>query len=141
MADPKPQSYANHAHRPIAWNIVWLICFVALVASIWTAVRDRTLIAHVVMLIAIGVLGTVTVLRIYVLRVQDRVIRLEMRVRMTRLGLESEFEHLEHRQIIALRFASDAEMTALARRAIAEKLPPDRIKQAIVNWQGDFFRT
>ena len=141
MADPTPQTYANHAHRPIAWNIVWLICFVALVGSIWTAVRDKTLIAHVVMLLAIGVLGTVTVLRVYVLRVQDRVIRLEMRVRMTRLDLGSEFDHLEHRQIIALRFASDGELAELARRAIAEKLPPDQIKRAIKDWQGDFFRT
>jgi hypothetical protein len=141
MADPLPQNYANHAHRPIAWNVVWLICFVALVASIWTAVRDRTLIAHVVLVMAIGLVGTVSVLRVYLLRVQDRVIRLEMRIRMAALGLASEFDHLAHRQVIALRFASDAEMTELARRAIAEKLPPDQIKRAIVNWQGDFFRT
>jgi len=135
------QSYATHPHRPIAWNIVWLICFVALVAAIWTAVRDRTLVAHVVLLIAIGLLGTISVLRVFVLRVQDRVIRLEMRVRMERLGLEREFEQLEHRQLIALRFASDAEIAALARRAIGEKLPPDQIKRAIQQWQGDYFRT
>jgi len=141
MADPRPQTYANHAHRPIAWNIVWLICLIAVVAAAWTAMRDRTWIAHVMLLIAIGLLGTISIVRVYVLRVQDRVIRLEMRVRMARLGLDPEFEHLEHRQIIALRFAADAEMAALAGRAITEKLTPDQIKRAIVNWQGDFFRT
>jgi hypothetical protein len=135
------QSYATHSHRPIAWNIVWLICFVAVVAAIWIAVRDRTLAAHVVLLVAIGLLGTISLLRVFILRVQDRVIRLEMRVRMARLGLEREFEQLEHRQLIALRFASDAEIAALARRAIGEKLPPDQIKRAIQHWQGDFYRT
>ena len=138
MAD---QSYATHAHRPIAWNIVWLICFVSVVAAIWTAMRDRTLVAHVVLLMAIGLLGTISLLRVFVLRVQDRVIRLEMRVRLTRLGLERELDQLEHRQLIALRFASDSEIAALARRAIGEKLPPDQIKRAIQEWQGDYFRT
>jgi hypothetical protein len=138
MAD---QSYATHAHRPIAWNIVWLICFVSVVAAIWTAMRDRTLVAHVVLLMAVGLLGTISLLRVFVLRVQDRVIRLEMRVRLTRLGLERELDQLEHRQLIALRFASDSEIAALARRAIGEKLPPDQIKRAIQQWQGDYFRT
>jgi len=138
MAD---QSYATHAHRPIAWNIVWLICLVSVVAAIWTAMRDRTLVAHVVLLMAIGLLGTISLLRVFVLRVQDRVIRLEMRVRLTRLGLERELDQLEHRQLIALRFASDSEIAALARRAIGEKLPPDQIKRAIQEWQGDYFRT
>ena len=138
MAD---QSYATHAHRPIAWNIVWLICLVSVVAAIWTAMRDRTLVAHVVLLMAIGLLGTISLLRLFVLRVQDRVIRLEMRVRLTRLGLERELDQLEHRQLIALRFASDSEIAALARRAIGEKLPPDQIKRAIQQWQGDYFRT
>jgi hypothetical protein len=40
-----------------------------------------------------------------------------------------------------LRFASDSEIAALARRAIGEKLPPDQIKRAIQQWQGDYFRT
>jgi len=138
---PPAQTYATHAHRPIAWNIVWLICLLAVVVAIWTAIRDETLVAHAVLLIAIGLLGTISLLRVFVLRVQDRVIRLEMRVRMTRLGLEREFEHLEHRQVIALRFASDAEMASLAHRAIAEKLTSSQIKQAVTDWQGDHFRT
>ena len=135
------QSYATHPHRPIAWNIVWLISVAAVVAAIWSAIRDRALVAYVVLLIAVGLLGTISLLRVFVLRVQDRVIRLEMRVRMVRLGLEREFDQLEHRQLIALRFAADPEIAALAHRAIAEKLPPDQIKRAIQQWQGDFYRT
>jgi hypothetical protein len=135
------QTYATHAHRPTAWNVVALICLVGLLAAIWAAVRDRTLIAHVVMVLAIGLVGTVSLLRIFVLRVQDRVIRLEMRVRTARLGLEREFDQLEPRQVIALRFASDAEMPSLVRRAVSEKLPPDQIKRAVTDWTGDYFRT
>jgi len=142
MADrTSGQTYATHAHRPLAWNIVWLICAIAVGLAVWIAVRDRTAIAHVVLLMAVGLLGTVTLLRIFVLRVQDRVIRLEMRMRMTRLGLEREFEQLEHRQVIALRFASDAEIASLARRAVTEKLTGAQIKQAVTDWQGDYFRT
>jgi len=138
---PPPQSYATHAHRPMAWNIVWLICFLAVVMAIWTAVRDRTPVAFVALLMAVGLLGTISLLRVFVLRVQDRVIRLEMRVRMTRLGLEPEFDQLQPRQLIALRFASDAEMPALARRALTEKLLPDQIKRAVQHWQADYSRT
>ena len=139
--EPPVQTYANHAHRPTVWNIVWLICFLAVVVSIWISVRDRTLTSLLVLLIAIGLFGTVTLLRVFVLHVQDRVIRLEMRVRMTGLGLERELDQLEHRQLIALRFASDAEIASLARRAITEKLTSDQIKRAVVDWQGDFYRT
>ena len=137
----KPQTYPTHAHRPTAWNIVWLISVLGVLTAVWVAIRDRTLVAHVVLLLAIGLLGTISLLRIFVLRVQDRVIRLEMRGRMARLGLDQEFDQLEPRQLIALRFASDAEMSSLAHRAIAEKLAPDQIKRAVIDWQGDYHRT
>lgn len=141
MATTAPQTYATHPHRPTAWNFVWLISVLGVLTAIWVAIRDRTLVAHVVLLLAIGLLGTISLLRIFVLRVQDRVIRLEMRIRMARLGLEQECDQLDPRQLIALRFASDAEMSSLAHRAIAEKLPPDQIKRAVIDWQGDYFRT
>ena len=138
---PPPQSYANHAHRPTAWNIVWVICFLAVVVAIWLAVRERTMVALLLVLMAIGLLGTISLLRVFVLRVQDRVIRLEMQLRLTRLGLGDEFGRLHPRQVIALRFASDGELPSLAHRAIAERMKPDQIKRAVADWQGDHFRT
>jgi hypothetical protein len=141
MADVDAQTYATHAHRPLAWNIVWLICFAAAAGALVALARERSLVAAIALLLAVGLLGTISLLRVFVLRVQDRVIRLEMRIRLTRLGLEREFEQLTPRQVIALRFASDAEMPALARRALAESLPADQIKRAVTNWQGDYFRT
>jgi hypothetical protein len=74
-------------------------------------------------------------------RLQDRIILLEMRVRLARLGREPDYARLSKRQLVALRFASDAELPALIQRALAESLTGTQIKQAIRNWQPDSYRT
>jgi hypothetical protein len=78
--------------------------------------------------------------RVYVLKVQDRVIRLEERVRLAQVVSESELIELESltmRQYIGLRFASNAELPDLARRAVRESLTEKQIKEAIVSWRPD----
>jgi hypothetical protein len=74
-------------------------------------------------------------IRMYSLKVQDRVIRLEEQSRLRWLGVDS--TGLTIGQLIALRFASDNEVGALATRARAESLAPKQIKEAIVNWRAD----
>ncbi|HXP41918.1 MAG TPA: DUF6526 family protein, partial [Candidatus Acidoferrales bacterium] len=77
------------------------------------------------------------------LRVQDRVICLEERLRLTTLSpepLRSRLPELTERQLIALRFSSDAEAPSLAERALTEKLAPRDIKQAIQTWRPDYWR-
>jgi len=82
-------------------------------------------------------------LRLYPLKVQDRVIRLEERLRMERLlpdTLKSRIPELTAGQIVALRFASDAELPALVEKALNGKMEPKAIKQSIQNWRADYFR-
>jgi hypothetical protein len=79
-----------------------------------------------------------------VLTVQDRVIRLEMRLRLDRLlpdDLRGRIGEFSVDQLIALRFASDAELADLARRVLDERLADRKaIKRLVRDWQGDFLR-
>ena len=81
--------------------------------------------------------------RMFALKVQDRVIRLEERLRLTQLAsepLRSRIPELTVDQLCALRFASDAEVTKLAERALNEKLSRADIKKAIKTWRPDYWR-
>jgi hypothetical protein len=82
--------------------------------------------------------------RIFVLTVQDRVIRLEMRLRLAELlpaELRPRILEFTVGQLIALRFASDAELPALARKVLDDKLDDRKaIKQMVKDWQADYQR-
>ena len=136
-----PQTYANHVHRPRAWSVTWLVALLVLVVLIVHAAREPTYVSFTLVVLAGVVLSALSLLRLFALRLQNRVIRLEMQVRLARLGREQDLPRLALAQIVALRFASDAELPALIERAIAEKLPPDAIKRAVTDWQGDYLRT
>jgi Family of unknown function (DUF6526) len=82
--------------------------------------------------------------RSYTTRLQDRIIKLEMRGRCASLltpGQQAIFNALPTPQIVALRFASDEELPALVERADRERLTPDQIKRAIKTWMPDWDRT
>lgn len=81
--------------------------------------------------------------RIYANRNQDRIIRLEMRLRyyqLTQVPFTEKENLLNIRQIVALRFASDQELLPLIDRAILNNLSSKEIKKSIHDWQGDFMR-
>jgi hypothetical protein len=91
-------------------------------------------------LVAVALFMVALKTRFYALRDQDRIIRLEERIRLASMipaEQMSELDSLTMRQYIALRFASNPELPALARRAIREKLTEKQIKADIVSWRAD----
>jgi hypothetical protein len=96
-------------------------------------------------LLLIGMLFPLAVLltRTNPLRAQDRLIRLEERLRLQALlsaELSSRIPELTESQLIALRFASDGELPGLVAKVVASKMPAKDIKKAIVTWRADTFR-
>ena len=96
----------------------------------------------------IGLIGAVQILlaisRVYTTKLQDRIIKLEMKVRALSLltpAQQATLARLTKAQIIALRFASDEELPVLVERADREKLSANQIKQAIGTWVPDWDRT
>ena len=140
MAKQITQTYANHRQRAPMWLAAFFSSAIAALIMIAAVVTRPALASVGLLLMSIALLLTVLMVRGYALRLQDRIIRMEMQARMARLGLEGRLPQLAPKQVIALRFASDAELPALCERAIAEKLEPDQIKRAVTNWQGDYSR-
>jgi hypothetical protein len=144
---PTPQTYKNHARFDPPFHFFVLpMLLLNFIFSIYLLIHHWPHEAHqrewwVVMSVVFFVLAGS--LRGETLRAQDRVIRLEERMRyQTLLGpLELAASHgLTVRQIIALRFASDAELPALMKRAISENLTSKQIKESITIWRPDYYR-
>ena len=141
---PAPQNLKNHArfHPPFHFFLlpVLLLNFIFM---IYITVHDWPRYAHthlwwIVMAIVFFVMAGLA--RGYALKVQDRVIRLEERLRYAALlspAALAASSALTLPQIIALRFASDAELPALITRTLAENLTGKQIKQSIITWRPD----
>ncbi|MSO82270.1 MAG: hypothetical protein EXQ53_03090 [Acidobacteria bacterium] len=135
------QTYENHRYRPLMWMVTALSALASVVLMVLFVLRQPSLISGGLLLIGFVVVGTVVMVRLFALRLQNRIIRLEMQVRLARLGREGALARLTLRQVVALRFASDAELPALLDRAVAENLTDDQIKRAVTAWQADDMRT
>src|SRR3954463_11214582 len=138
------QSYKNHVHRPVLTGVGYLFVAIALVTFLqrWRATRDPLSIGLLALCGAVIVLLQIS--RRYTTRLQDRIIKLEMRVRTAAFLTPDQqrlFAQLDNKQISALRFASDAELPALLERAAREKLRPRDIKRAVKTWTPDLDRT
>lgn len=139
MADA--QNYANHANRPTLSTAAAVAAILALGFFIVELTRWPSAMTVGLLCLTLAVMLLVAISRVYIVRLQDRIIRLEMRVRLARLGQEPLYERLSTRQLVALRFASDAELPALMQRALGENLTSRQIKEAIRDWQPDHHRT
>lgn len=142
---PMTQNFENHVKLVPAFH--FFILPMLLFNVIWSIVRAvRTFSAEsaISVLVAIALLLLALHARLFALAVQDRVIRLEMRLRMQQLlpqELRSRIPDFTIDQLVALRFASDAELPGLARKVLDERLTERKaIKKLIQNWLPDYQR-
>ena len=139
------QNYKNHTRLVAGYHgLTGLLLLGFLVGSIITFVHaEDKVVRHAAMVMIVGALGLYGLFwyaRRFALVAQDRAIRAEENFRHYILTGKPFDKQLRMGQIIALRFASDEEMPALAKRAVEEKLSQKQIKQAIQNWRPDYYR-
>lgn len=141
-----PQSYSNHAmYQPLWHYVAFPIAAIFLFHSIYevfTSAEPMHALFHGVL--AVGAVATVWVSRTMALTIQNRIIRLEMRLRLKEIlpaPLAERTKALTLGQLIALRFASDAELPGLVERVLKGELTSKKeIKAAVKDWQADHLR-
>jgi Family of unknown function (DUF6526) len=140
----KSQSFSNHARfDPPFHFFVIPVTLITTIAIIVRAVREPGLWNTWLVVVAIAAWIVLAKLRLYPIKVQDRVIRLEERLRLMSVlpeAMRSRISELSDEQFIGLRFASDAELPGLVERALSEKLSRKEIKKAVANWRPDYLR-
>jgi uncharacterized coiled-coil protein SlyX len=145
MPEKIPQTYANHVRMHPPFHFFLMPATLALLIMTIVNVIRRPAMLESWILLLIGVMAPVAVLLIRVnpLRAQDRLIRLEERLRFQSVlpeALNRRAGELTEAQIVALRFASDAELPALVEKVLASNMKGRDIKKSIVTWRADTFR-
>jgi hypothetical protein len=146
MASESPQNLQNHAKLVPPFHMFVLPVF--LLNAGWTiyhlikaGISFETVLG---VLVGFALLVFALFSRLFALTVQDRVIRLEMRLRLAEVlpvDLRPRIPEFTVGQLVSLRFAPDAELPALARKVLDEKMNDRKaIKQLIKNWQADHLR-
>jgi hypothetical protein len=140
------QNFANHAKTVPAFH--FFVLPVLFLNIGWSIYRWKTLLwpidGVIWVLTSVAILVGFLCARMFALSVQDRVIRMEERLRCERLlpqDLQARILEFEPGQLISLRFAGDAEFPGLARKVLDEKMKDRKtIKQQIKNWRPDYLR-
>ena len=144
MVDASAQNFSNHIrYDPLFHFFILPVFAITLIATIVHLVRRPGLCSAWMVVFMLAAIFALFKVRLYSLKVQDRVIRLEERLRLTAVldaSLRPRIGELAEAQLIALRFASDAELPALAARALNEKLAAAEIKKSIQHWRTDEWR-
>jgi len=141
----RPQSFASHrALPPASYLLAGLVLGVEVLRRGWVAFQQPGLASAWAVLVWVALVVVWIASRMRAMVVQDRLIRLEMRLRLARLLGDERREEIERtrlRHLIALRFASDAELPALFERVRSGELETqDEIKRAVRDWQADWQR-
>ena len=143
----KTQNYQNHIqfyppHHFIFYPVVFLLMVASVVGIFRYPERSFEFAAIAIILVLITWLSFM-LRQHYALSNQNRIVRLEMRLRyyqLTQQRFEPVEQELSFSQLAALRFASDEELPALIKRTLAEKLSPSDIKKSVTNWLPDYMR-
>ena len=140
------QTYDNHRYNPKLTGVGFMLVLVAIVslALRWFGIGGRVMFAAGLAALIAANLVLLAISRAYTTKLQDRIIRLEMRMRCAQFLSAAQMAALSRismPQLVALRFASDGEVPALLERAEREGLTNDQIKRAIKNWIPDWDRT
>lgn len=136
------QTYATHAKFvPLFHYVALPILMVNVGIALWGVVQGPGLSSVWSLAVAIALFLGALFARVFALAAQDRVIRLEERLRMREIlpaELQARIPEFTRDQIIALRFASDEELPALASRVLRENLQKrDEIKKLVTTWRAD----
>ena len=144
MSKTSPQNFKNHARLDPLYHIVLgLIFLINLIVAIVELILHPGFHHAWVLVLSLALIIIGIRLRTYPLKVQDRVIRLEERLRLQALApaeWHAQIYRLNEAQLIALRFAGDDEVVALAKQALEENLTRKQIKERIRNWRADEWR-
>jgi uncharacterized membrane protein len=144
---PTPQNLKNHTRwfPPFHFFILPLL-LLNFIFSIYITIHDWPRFQHthlwwIVMAVVFFIMAGIA--RGSAIKVQDRLIRLEERLRLAALLPAAERHHIDElsiKQLLALRFASDAELPALVHKTLSQNLEPKAIKESITTWRPDYDR-
>ena len=142
---PQGQTYANHRKFvPLYHFVLAPLLLMNVGYAVWCVVKDFGFDRIVYLTTAAALIIMYLFVRIFATRAQDRVIRLEERLRFQRVlpdALKPRIEEFTPSQMVGLRFASDAEVPDLARRVLDEDIrDQEAIKKLIKEWRGDYYR-
>jgi len=144
MSENAPQTLANHTRYDPVYHffVLPVIGLTIIVAAIHVAQRPNWFNGWMVLfVIAVAILAVKA--RFFALKAQDRIIRLEERERLVGLlpePLRARIGELREGQLVALRFASDGEVSALVQETLTKQLSKADIKKSIKRWRADYFR-
>ena len=140
----EPQSFKNHTmFDPLFHFFLAPVGLILLILTIIEAVNHPSKMAYIHIVVILWLFLLVFKTRLYAVKVQDRVIRLEERLRLAQVlpaAMQPRIGDLSVDQLIGLRFASDAELPGLVEKTLAGNWKRKQIKEAVTNWRADNWR-